>query len=152
MPNPGRRYLSLNAGLLGALLSACGNDAGGPLPIVCIEPRWEDIHAIVSSSACANSACHARDGLSRANGLDLSGSSLEVYARLVGVATGDSEGAGLFPLRVEAGSSTTSYFLHMLASPTPLGSELGQMPPGRPFPACDLEAVRAWIDAGAPER
>lgn len=153
MSRAGRR--PLNARYLRFVLFAlagCGNDNGGPVPVVCIEPTWAAIHAEISAPRCANTACHAGEGAMASNTLDLEGDPDAVYARLVGVATADPEGAALFPLRVAAGSSTTSYFLHMLESQTPIGSELGGMPPGRPFPECDITAIRTWINLGAPQR
>lgn len=147
-----RRWLPV---LCAAGAAACGNDDGGPV----LEPgmttcppdqaNWAYIHGVVSQPLCANAGCHAGAGVANSGNLDLSGTPVEVHARLVGVATRDAEGAAQYPLRIEASSSTTSYFLHMVESDGPLGSSLGRMPPGGRLSNCDIAALSAWIDAGA---
>lgn len=138
----------------GLLLGACGNDDGGPVLDIgtgaqCAEPRFSDLYPILSSPKCASAGCHAASG--SAGQLDLTATSTaDLYARLVGAATNDAEGALQFPLRVEAGSSTTSYLLHMVEALVPLGSNSGRMPPGGSLEPCEIDALRTWIDDGAP--
>lgn len=143
------RVLPKLAVALVALGSACGNDNGGPLPEVCPEASFSDIHAILTRPLCANGACHGGEGVESSGQLDLMGDEAIVYSRLVGVATQDSEGAAMFPLRVEAGSSTTSYLVHMLEASPPVGSALGRMPPNGQLLGCEIAALREWIDDGA---
>jgi hypothetical protein len=138
-------------------LFACGNDDGGPTldagAPACPEDQdnFAYIHGVVSAPTCANTGCHAGGGVAGSGNLDLSGTPAEVYARLVGVATNDADGASQFPLRVEAGAPDASYFLHMLESERPVGSSLGRMPPGGALPDCDIAAIRSWIERGAPQ-
>lgn len=132
----------------------CGNDDGGPIPDGtdnCLQPTFTSIHTVVSSALCANAGCHAGPGAATSGRLDLSGSTAEVYARLVGVMTNDLVGISQFPLRIEAGAPDTSYFLHMVEAAEPVGSSLFRMPPGGVLAECDIAAIRDWISAGALE-
>jgi hypothetical protein len=52
---------------------------------------------------------------------------------------------------IEPGDSTLSYLMHKLdGTQVAAGGGGGQMPPGAPLDQWELDAIRAWIDAGAP--
>jgi hypothetical protein len=86
---------------------------------------------------CGNAACHG--GSNPAAGLDLV---TDPYAALVGVDSISDPGLK----RVAAGDPNNSVLLLILEGP--VGASR-QMPPGVTLPAADVEAVRAWITAGA---
>lgn len=116
---------------------------------VCLEATFAAIHGVISAPVCANGACHAGPAAVGAGNLDLSGTPQEVFDRLVGVSTSDAQGRGRFPVRVDPTSPDTSYFLLMIESDNPEGSSRGRMPPGGQLRDCEIEAIRAWIEAGA---
>ncbi len=110
------------------------------------DSTFDAIQAVVFEQAgCANSLCH---GSARAGGLDLT--PLNAYDNLVTVA---SKGSSL--PRVEPGNPSLSYLYHKLSAKTFPGSYSIS---GAPMPSAgagispgQLEAIRVWIEAGAPK-
>jgi cysteine-rich repeat protein len=112
---------------------------------------WEAIEkTIFENGGCTNGACHSpANPAGPAGGLDLTGNP---YSRLVRVAST----ASTF-LRVEPGDQDRSYLWLKLAAAT-LPAQYPNVP-GSPMPsggrpplgADQLEALRLWIRAGAPE-
>ncbi len=107
-----------------ALLPACtGSPADRPA-------TWSYLHAAVIMPNCATSSCHS--SLAETAGLTLDDPE-ESYKELLArnfVVPGDP-------------SSTLMSLLE--------GEERRRMPPDAPLPAADIELVRLWIEAGAPE-
>lgn len=132
------------------LISACGNDDGGPVVDagpMCIEAKFSEVHKLISGPRCATAGCHGGD--TPAGGLKLDVDVATAHANLVGAATANSEAAGSFPTRVVARSSTTSFFYLKVAEAMPPGGGSGRMPPGGMLTACDVEAIAQWINEGA---
>ncbi|MBW2507230.1 MAG: hypothetical protein JRE81_01235 [Deltaproteobacteria bacterium] len=150
--------LSLLAGL-GVLMAACGDDGdsgGDGCPTgqvscdgVCINEVTptlagdDGVQAAVFSLSCTFSNCHGAAGQQQA-GLELSSVAIS-EENLVGEASTQVPTS----LRVAAGDSDASYLMNKL-----LGEDLApttqQMPVGGMLCEPRLEAVRQWIDAGAP--
>ncbi len=109
------------------------------------DSTFEAIQAVVFERAgCANSLCH---GEAKAGELDLSPD--VAFDNLVAVA---SDGSGL--LRVNPRRPSLSYLYHKLSAKTFPGSYdiSGAVMPsaGAAISAGQLEAIRLWIEAGAP--
>ncbi|NND67741.1 MAG: hypothetical protein HKN19_09150, partial [Halioglobus sp.] len=109
------------------------------------ESTFEAIQATVFEQAgCANSLCH---GAAQAGELDLTPS--VAFENLVGV---PSSGSSL--LRVDPRDPSKSYLYHKLSAKTFPGSyAVGGAPmpsAGEGISAGQLEAIRLWIEAGAP--
>jgi hypothetical protein len=150
--------LSLLTGL-GVLMAACGDDgdsggddcATGQVSCdgVCINEVTptlagdDGIQAAVFSLSCTFSNCHGTAGQQQA-GLELSSVAVS-EENLVGEASTQVP----TKLRVVAGESNASYLMNKL-----LGEEMApttqQMPVGGMLCEPRLDAVRQWIDAGAP--
>lgn len=91
---------------------------------------WSYLHAAVIVPNCATSSCHS--SLAETAGLTLDDPD-EAYEQLLArsfVVPGDP----------------SSTLMSLLA-----GDERRRMPPDAPLPAADIELVRLWIEAGAPE-
>lgn len=104
------------------LLLACGPAA----------PKLSELERDVFKPSCAFATCHAAAGA--ANGLDLQ--SAGAHARLVGKKA-SVDGKTL----VVVGDPAKSYLYERLTT---------TMPPGAPLATAELEKVRDWIAAGAP--
>jgi hypothetical protein len=107
---------------------------------------WDAIEAVVIEQAgCANSLCH---GEAAAGGLDLSAG--VAYENLVGVAATASS-----LRRVSPREPAKSFLYHKLSAKTFPGSydvDGSPMPSaGAAISAGALEAIRLWIEAGAPK-
>jgi mono/diheme cytochrome c family protein len=145
MPHLMHRLLPALALALG--VAACGNDDGGPItpPAAdgggeeCLAPTFSAIHEqVLLSGRCV--ACHGSAG-----GLDFSAGKGSAYEALVGAASANP--AATSPTRVVAGDPAASWFYAKVAEANPPD---GRMPlAGSPLTACELEAIRAWIEAGA---
>lgn len=141
MPLPRSASITLVALLLG--LPACGDDgtnnpdAGG----CAIESTFSSIHANrLSTGTCATAGCH---GSAASGGINFSQSKDEVYALLV-----DADSASSSLRRVETSSRALSFLYVKISDDNAPG---GRMPPlGGPLPQCEIEAIGAWIDKGAP--
>jgi len=112
-------------------------------------PGFQEISQTILSPSCATSACHARPDRLAGAGLVLeadvalanlvdkpvqSGAWPIKLARLMRVAPGDPDASALM----------------LTLRPTEELSEDLHMPPIRPLPDDQVEAVRAWIERGAP--
>ena len=109
------------------------------------ESTFEAIQATVFEQAgCANSLCH---GEAKEGGLDLTPSN--AWENLVGI---PSEGSSL--LLVDPRNPATSYLYHKLSAktfPSSYAVDGSPMPSAGPaISAGQLEAIRLWIEAGAP--
>jgi hypothetical protein len=97
---------------------------------------------VFGARGCRVETCH---GSARSGGLDLRVGA--AHAALVGAAATGAPGS----LRVVPGDSAESFLVRKLAGVLAPG-EGDRMPSvGRPVSALELDLVRAWIDAGAPE-
>jgi hypothetical protein len=122
--------------------AACGGDGvlTGPAgPPGGNAPTLTSLQSTIFTPQCAISGCHA--GPSAEQGLDLSDG--KTYVNTVGVDVTELPGYK----RVVAGSSADSYlYMKIAADPLIVGE---QMPFGGMLTAAEIDAVRAWIDAGA---
>ena len=141
------RSLVLFAGA--AAIAACGSagsgDATGALPsgatTCAVEPTFASIYArVLTTPTCAVSGCHATPGQSA---LSLDGSADAVYHALV-----DAPSSGSLLRRVAPGAPEGSFLYVKLAEETPPSG--ARMPAAAaPLGACEIEAVKSWIAAGA---
>jgi hypothetical protein len=130
--------------------TATGPAGASPPPV----PAFADVQALFESR-CGNGGCHLDaavfgGGCLAAPAAGLSLCAAESWDALVGVPS--RQEAGL--LLVDPGNSARSYLLRKLipAPPDagPMPTVLGQRePPGPPLDPAEIEAVAAWIDAGA---
>jgi len=121
----------LLAGLGGA---ACGGDeTSEPIP-----PHLSTIESEIFARNCTFSSCHGAG--SPQEGMSLVA---PTHATLVSVAS--SEAPDL--VRIAPGNPDASYLLQKITSATPRDGV--KMPPDQPLPANKIEAIRAWIAAGA---
>jgi hypothetical protein len=149
----------MRSALLLFLFLGCGG-AGEPAM------KYSALDGQLFKKSCASSGCHAPGDDPAAGGLDLSG---DAYDALVGVMPHNPAALARGWVRVEPGDPESSYLYQKLilkypgASPAQQGlsprksgecTELcDRMPAGLaqpPLPADQIEAVRAWIAAGAP--
>jgi hypothetical protein len=98
----------------------------------------EEIQPIFTTS-CAIANCHIGDGAAQLN-LEAG----RAFDELVGVPSTQVEG-----LLVVSGDADASFLFEKIASETP--TEGDRMPIGNPLDPLDIEAVRQWIEGGAPE-
>lgn len=128
---------------------ACGNDDGGGLVdagvVPCLESNFTSIQTgLLSTNRCATVGCHATGGQ---GGLTLSGSKTEVHAALVNAATMNMSASATYPNRVVPNQPDQSFLYIKVTDPGTLGD---LMPPiGDRVRQCDVDALRAWIAAGA---
>ena len=141
------------------LASACGGGSGGsttggvpttdPTPgSACQEfdSTFAAIQKVVfENKGCTQDVCH---GSARSGGLDLRAGS--AYANLLEVGSTSSPNP-----RIQPGEPSESFLFQKLSAATRPGSFTvagSPMPSGlEPLPANELEALRLWIEAGAPE-
>jgi hypothetical protein len=97
---------------------------------------------IFGAKGCRVETCH---GSAKSGGLDLRNEAS--YASLVGVAATGAPG----DLRVAPGDSAASFLFRKLADVLEPGEGDSMPSVGRPLRPLELDLVRAWIDAGAPE-
>jgi hypothetical protein len=123
------------------LAGACGGD-GVLDPVVPPggnAPTLSSLQSSIFTPKCAVPGCHLDPGAEQ--GMDLSAG--KTWAHTVGVGVTELPGYE----RVVAGSSADSYlYMKIAADPRIVGV---QMPFGGMLTAGEIEAVRAWIDAGA---
>lgn len=129
--------------LLGAVGTACTAPAA-PVASASLAPTYTVLVNQVFSN-CTTRSCHGaaapRGGLALTPEL--------AYGQLVGVVASDRAAAAKGKLRVAPGKPEASYLYQKLT--TPEAGEGRRMPDGDvPLSAAELEAVRAWIAAGAP--
>ena len=134
------------AAALAACSSAGSGDATGTSPggatSCAVAPTFASIYArVLTTPTCAVSGCHATPGQSA---LSLDGSEDAVYHALVSAPSSASLLA-----RVSPGSPEASFLYLKLADETPPSGV--RMPDGAaPLTACEIDAVKSWIAAGAP--
>jgi hypothetical protein len=114
---------------------------------VTFDSTFEAIHETVfKQGGCANSLCHSIEAL--AGGLDLTPAN--AWANMV-----DVRGQGSSDLIVNPRSPSTSLLYKKMYEKTNPGSYdisgAGMPSAGQPVSAGRLEAIRLWIEAGAPE-
>lgn len=135
------------------LAAACGGDSGSS--VTAGKPpasSWDRIQANIIEPTC-NSGCHAAGTSDAAqSGLVLNGN--VAYRNLVGIIAKNAAAKADGMLRVKPGDPDASflYWKHLyLASPA--GHDYGAaMPLGRqPLTNGEIEYIRRWIAAGAPE-
>lgn len=127
---------------LGAALSACGDDGGGG------DVRLADVQAEVFDVGCTVQSCHS--STTRAGDLVLEAG--KSRAELVDVPAVQARAAAEGMRRVVPGDPEASFLL--LKCTAPLAADYGEvMPWGNAdgLGAEELELLRGWIAAGAPE-
>jgi len=136
-----RARLLLSLGLVLSVAS-CGGDGvidtgGGPPPNDA--PTLTSLQTTIFTPLCAFSGCHGAPAPEQ--GMDLSEGKTYVYT--VGV---DSVELSRFK-RVAPGDASDSYLYMKLAGDPRIAGD--RMPFGGMLTAAEIDAVRAWIDAGA---
>lgn len=108
---------------------------------------YHDIQEAVFDKSCASSACHAAP----ANSFGLNLSYGLSYENLVGRAPNNPAAAAAGMKLVDPGNPENSFLLTKLMGPT--AAEQGQRMPfgGGVIHTGKIEAVRKWIEAGAPQ-
>jgi len=114
-------------------------DAGDPR---CPDPTLESIRERVLIPSCATSGCHT--GANPSEGLALDGMLLDLASRLRQSAHQSPSGMPL----ITAGEPGASYLYLKAYLATPPSGD--RMPADAPLEACQLSAIRRWIEAGAP--
>jgi mono/diheme cytochrome c family protein len=141
LPGP-RASAALGALLVSGLLlltAACGSEDSEEPPEAPVEPRLSSIEQQIFQRSCAFSSCHG--GEAPKKGLLLEG---PTYTRLVNQPSAVVKDRVL----VVPGNPGASYLYEKLTSSKPADGD--QMPDAStPLSAAKLEAVRAWIAAGA---
>lgn len=103
-------------------------------------PKLSELKRGVFDKKCAGAGCH--QGASAAQGLNLEGNP---HPKLVNVASTMVPGRKL----VVPGDVAASFLLEKMEKEAPAAGT--RMPPAPPFAtAAELEQVKAWISAGAP--
>jgi len=119
-----------------------------PNTAVSAAPTFTNVYQGVLCANGCDKVCHTSN--TGAAQLGLAGK-LEAYTNLVGVPAKDLAACGGMGSRVKAGDATTSVLFQKLANTQTCGT---RMPPGGPtggnFTPAVLDAVKAWINAGAP--
>ena len=157
--SPSRAAVAITAIAISILVTACGGGPSSdgvtpgtdpdPTDPACEESfdgTFEAIQTVVfERHGCTQDVCH---GSARQGGLDLRPEA--AYASLI-----ETPSLGSSLARIVPGSPDRSYFFHKLAASTRPGSfEIAGSPMPSGLPALsenELEAVRIWIKAGAPE-
>jgi len=122
--------------------SSCGGDGVidmGSVPPVDVAPTLGSLQTSIFTPQCAVAGCHGTPFPEQ--GMLLSAGSTYVYT--VGV---DSTEVPAFK-RVAPGNAADSYLYMKIAGDPRIVGE--RMPFGGMLTAAEIEAVRAWIDAGA---
>ena len=123
----------LVAGLLAAGAGCGGGDASEPIP-----PHLSAIETEIFAHNCTLSSCHG--AVSPQEGMSLVS---PTQATLIGVPSTEVPDM----VRIAPGNPDGSYLLQKISSTTPLDGV--RMPPDQPLPANKIDAIRAWIAAGA---
>ncbi|HWO23556.1 MAG TPA: c-type cytochrome domain-containing protein [Kofleriaceae bacterium] len=110
--------------LVSALAAACTGEPGDR------PATWEYLHPAIIAPSCATSSCHT------------------ARVETAGVALDERRAAyiDLIDRRFVVPGDSASALMSLLE-----GDERRRMPPDAPLPAADIELIRAWIEAGAPE-
>jgi hypothetical protein len=147
-----RRYL-LPVGIVAAMIAGGCNESSVDSTPVTATSSFQLIQTRIFSKSCAVSGCHtAGSQMAEESGLVLDPG--VAYASLVNVAPKNANALDDGMLRVKPGSFAQSFLFHKLddvddhhegryGNPMPLGL--------KPITAGQLEYIRLWIDAGAPD-
>jgi hypothetical protein len=138
--------------LVPGLALACVGDGTGldpiPNPTGCILPSagvsfCADVQPIFTAS-CAFSGCHAGPAAQLGQNLSVG----NAYASIVNVPSVEVPALD----RVEPGDPDASYLVHKIEGTfASVGGSGGRMPLGQgALPQADIDVIRAWIAAGAP--
>lgn len=107
-----------------------------------MEPTLSSIQTNIFSTNCALSGCHA--GPNPQQGMDLSAG--ETHDNVVNVPSNERPEVD----RVEPGNPDASYLVHKIEGRSSIVG--GRMPLGRePLSQEEIELIREWIAAGAPD-
>lgn len=136
------------AAVTAMLLAGCGGGSGGAGSSSgstgggnAAQPHLSSIQQVVFTPSCALGSCHG--GLGAQSGMDLSAG--KSYASIVNVASQ----ADPSMLRVKPGDSANSQLYLVLLGPS--GHVPDRMPKGGdPLPQSSIDAIKSWIDSGAP--
>src|SRR5688572_420335 len=140
-----------------AFLPACGNDNGGDVPDgggsdsgeCSVQASFTSLHgSLLSTNRCAIPGCHA--AMNSQGNLSFEASKAAVYASLTAMDTFNAMAAPTFPKRVVPTAAEMSYLYVKVSETMPIGGGSGRMPPGLPLADCEIQAIRDWIEAGAP--
>lgn len=113
----------------------------GPDPDPEPEPTLSAIQASIFTPSCAVSGCHAGNNPSQRLNL----SEGEAFEDIVGVASREKPAL----LRVDPGNPDGSYLLHKVEGRADIAGQ--RMPLGRdPLSTAQIQLIRDWISAGAP--
>ncbi|MBM4345122.1 MAG: hypothetical protein FJ100_17260 [Deltaproteobacteria bacterium] len=123
-------------------LAAAACETSAPTPT--LQPKLSVLHAEIFSKSCTNSACHG-EGTGAGN-LSLKDAATS-YTQLVGKESGEIDDAGKPLNRVEPGKPDKSVLWIVLDRP--FGKAKAGMPPGARLDPYKVDAVKAWIAAGA---
>lgn len=155
-PHRARAARILLAALVAATLAGCaGSDSGGDVtpPTTRFSSTWDRIQATVLTPSCAAGGCHQTgSAFAQASGLVLEKG--VAYQNLVGVAPKNLSAHDDGLVRVKPSDPEGSFLywkLRFLASPT--GRDYGSPMPlsGQPLTNGEVEYIRRWIAAGAPQ-
>ncbi len=138
--------LVLDGEFSGSLPSGDGAEGGdfvATFTVGGVQPTLESIQSTVFSPTCAAAGCHTGPaGGELPTGMDLSSADAS-FANLVGVSSVQDPTR----LRVAPGDADASYLVEKIEGTAATG---GRMPlGGAALDAATIDAIRAWIDAGA---
>lgn len=125
------RSLVLGAGLVGVLLTACGEDAGA------VASDWPTVRDEILVPGCGFSSCHG------AGESDFTVTTADLYAELVNVPSSQVPEQ----MRVVPGDPDASYLIWKLTGQEGMVGD--PMPPSGSLSEEKLAAIRQWIEDGA---
>lgn len=132
---------AIDGGTMGPRDATDPGDGGGGCAV---EPTFASIHAkILRDTRCT--ICHGAAPAPAGGGYAFPADKAMAYTFIL-ADTGDVSRTP--PKRVVANNPDMSSFYLKLLSPPPYGSRMPQEPLD-PLPACEIEAVRTWIQNGA---
>ena len=126
--------------LAATLVAACDSTAAAPT----LQPKLSVLQSEIFAKSCVNSACHG-EGVG-AGSLSLKDTATS-FAQLVGKESGEIDDLGKPMQRVEIGKPEKSVL--WLVMDRPFGKAKNGMPPGIRLDQYKIDAVKAWISAGA---
>jgi hypothetical protein len=128
--------------VLGLGLVGCGPAPEGPKTFSGINTQ------ILQPSCAAFSSCHSTAGQSSAGKLNLM---VDPYTALVGAASDNAKAKAEGKLRVTPGDAANSFLVIKLALTSTTTGYGDPMPQNNPnIPKEQLDGIKAWIAAGAP--
>lgn len=103
---------------------------------------------IFSGPKCSLSGCHGSRFTQ--GGLDFSLGKAVVYDELLNGGTFETVVVAQFPQRVIAGQAEQSFLWLKVSEANPPGGNFQMPQGGPPLSSCELDGIRGWITAGAP--